>query len=874
MKPCFEQLLEASGNPEMRLGSSESRGHALNRAPAWYAESKYACLWGIMHSDLAFAAFDGFERELLELLPAAVCICEAPSGVITHYNRRAGELWGAYPNPGEAVYCGAAKLYVDGEFVAHEKSPMARVLKTGVPVHGLEVEMERRDGSRIMAICDIEPLRDRTGRIVRAIHIFQDITDRKRTENLRARERQLLQQIAAGAPLAEILQNLALLVEGSTPGGVASILLLDPDGMHLWPAAAPKLPDEWIGAISPLRIGPNVGSCGTAAYRKDMVVTHDIATDPLWTDYRDLALGFGLRACWSTPIVASDGRLLGTFAVYYRKPHSPDRQEIETVRFITGTAAIALERRRNEEQLRESADALRNQQRWLQAVLDLMPMPMLFIEPGSGCTTFANRAANEMAGGRFPTGCPIDKYDTVYYCTDAQGRRIPNHEMPAARIARGERLEAFEMNWQSPAGERPLIIFGDTLPAMHGHPAVGVLMFEDITRMKQTEEALRQAQKMESLGVLAGGIAHDFNNLLVAIMGNASLVLEDMPDDSPSLHLVENVLRASQRAADLTRQMLAYSGQGRFVVQQLDLSEEVREIGSLIQSSIPKSVALQMNLSRNLPPVLADSSQIQQIIMNLIINGAEAIGEERSGSITVTTGAENFEPAPGRRLLPAEPPPGCYVFLEVRDTGDGMDESIKSRIFDPFFTTKFTGRGLGLAAVLGIVRAHKGAVQVDSAPGAGTTVRVLFPAAAEAGEQCVTAEQPQELTGSGLILVVDDEEAVAETAQAALEHYGYTVLLARDGIQAEQLFRSDAGRIALVLLDMTMPALSGEETLRRLAAIRPGVPVILSSGYGEQHAHRRFHGKTAGFLQKPYSAAELAACVKRVLGGQERTQAA
>jgi PAS domain S-box-containing protein len=338
MKPCFEPLLEASGNPEMRLGSSESAGHALNRAPAWYAEGKYTRLWGIMHSDLAFAAFDGFERELLELLPAAVCICDAPSGVITRYNRRAGELWGAYPNPGEAVYCGAAKLYVDGEPVAHEKSPMARVLETGVALHGLEVEMERRDGSRIMAICDIEPLRDRTGRIVRAINIFQDITERKRTENLRARERQLLQQIAAGAPLTEILQNLALLVEGSTPGGAASILLLDPDGIHLWPAAAPKLPDEWIGAISPLRIGPNVGACGTAAYRKDIVVTHDIAKDPLWTDYRDLALAFGLRACWSTPIVASDGRLLGTFAIYYREPHSPDRQEIEAVRFITGRA--------------------------------------------------------------------------------------------------------------------------------------------------------------------------------------------------------------------------------------------------------------------------------------------------------------------------------------------------------------------------------------------------------------------------------------------------------------------------------------------------------------------------------------------------------
>jgi PAS domain S-box-containing protein len=834
-----------------------------------------SAFWGNMHSDLAFAALDGFERKLLELLPAAVCICEAPSGIITHYNRRAGELWGAYPNRGEAVYCGASGLFIDGERIAHEDSPMARVIETGRAVHGLELEMERRDGSRISVTCDIEPLRDRTGAIVRAINVFQDITERKRTEELRSRERQLLQHIAAGAPLTEILENLTLMVERSAPGGIASILLLDPDGMHLWPAAAPKLPEAWIAAISPLRIGPNVGSCGTAAYRKDVVVTADISTDPLWTDYRDLALGFGLRACWSSPIVASDGRLLGTFAIYHREPHAPDRQEIESVRFITGTAAIALERRRNEEQLKESAGALRNQQRWLEAVLDLMPMPTLFIEPGSGCVRFANRAANEMAGGRFPTDTPIGAYHTVYRCTDAQGRPIPNHEMPAARIARGERLEAFEMNWHSPTGERPLIIFGDTLPAMHGHPALGIVMFEDITRMKRAEEALRQAQKMESLGVLAGGIAHDFNNLLVAIMGNASLILEDMPDDYPSLHLMRDVLRASQRAADLTRQMLAYSGQGRFVVQRLNLSEEVREIGSLIQTSIPKSVELDLNLRADLPGVLADSSQVQQIIMNLIINGAEAIGEESSGSIFVTTGTQDLEPGAGPCMLPAEPQPGSYVFLEVRDTGEGMDDSVKSRIFDPFFTTKFTGRGLGLAAVLGIVRAHNGAVQVDSTPGAGTTVRVLFPAVEGAAEPRAEAPPPEDLTGSGLILVVDDEEQVAQTARAALEHYGYTALVARDGVEAERLFRSEARSVALVLLDMTMPIVSGEETLRRLQAIRPEVPVILSSGYGEQHAERRFRGKkVAAFLEKPYSAASLAACVKKVLGGREKTQAA
>lgn len=381
------------------------------------------------------------------------------------------------------------------------------------------------------------------------------------------------------------------------------------------------------------------------------------------------------------------------------------------------------------------------------------------------------------------------------------------------------------------------------------------------------ERQLFQAQKMESLGVLAGGIAHDFNNLLMGVLGHAGLALEQLNPLHPARRNLEAIQKAGQRAADLTRQMLAYSGRGQFVVRNLDLTAQVEEMVHLLEVSLPKTVVLKLDLRRGLPTISADAAQVQQVIMNLVINAAEAIGET-SGLITLATGVQYLDAAMIRALLVGQDvAPGAYVYLEVSDTGCGMDPDTVGRIFEPFFTTKFTGRGLGLSAIMGIVRGHKGALKVYSEVGRGTTFKVLFPSQGPT-QEAVSAD-PGEVAwqGAGLVLVVDDDETVRSVARQTLELKGFEVLEAEDGLVALELLQRRGSDIALVLLDMTMPHLGGEATFREMRQVRPDIRVILSSGYNEQEALSRFMGKgLKGFLQKPYGPKELLAKVQSVLG--------
>jgi PAS domain S-box-containing protein len=373
----------------------------------------------------------------------------------------------------------------------------------------------------------------------------------------------------------------------------------------------------------------------------------------------------------------------------------------------------------------------------------------------------------------------------------------------------------------------------------------------DITEQKQMEEQLRQTQKLESLGVLAGGLAHDFNNLLTGIVGNASLALEDLgrPEDLQS-HLDE-IMNSSERAALLVRQMLAYAGKGRYIIEPTDISQQISEIIALIRTSIPRSVEMVLQLDRNGARVDADRSQLQQLIMNLAINAAEAIGE-RPGTVTITTSQRETDQE-------------TQVILTVQDTGCGMSAETKAQMFDPFFTTKFTGRGLGLAAVMGIIRTHRGSISVDSTPGMGTTVTVVLPGSSAAPTASVCDEQV-ELRGDGLVLVVDDEDVVRNLARFTLEKCGYTTELAANGKEGLVAFTARPREFAAVLLDLTMPIMGGEEMLEHLRKIREDIPVVLSSGYSELEALRRFRSRgLAAFLQKPYTATALARKLKQAL---------
>ncbi len=440
-----------------------------------------------------------------------------------------------------------------------------------------------------------------------------------------------------------------------------------------------------------------------------------------------------------------------------------------------------------------------------------------------------------------------------YSAAEAVGRSItillppdrPDEETGILeRMRRGERMEHFETSRMRKDGR--IIQVSMTVSPIFDRSGriIGISnVTRDITERRLFQEQLRETQKLESLGVLAGGVAHDFNNLLVGILGNASLAMDTVPPDSPAWPLLEGVVQASERAAALTGQLLAYSGKGKFVIQPVDLSALVRDIVALLRTSIPRNVELVLDLSESLPMIDADVSQIQQLIMNLVINAAEAVGESR-GSVTVRTSSE-------------ENASGPLVRLEVEDDGCGMDEATRERIFEPFFTTKFTGRGLGLAAALGIVRGHNGRISVETAPGRGSRFTILL-----SGGQGIPATtgavERRDCRGSGVVLVIDDERVVREMARLALERFGYRVVVAADGRAGLDRLR-ETPEISLVLLDLTMPVMSGEETLREIKQLRPDLPIVLSSGYTEAEALRRFEGMgLAGFLQKPYTAERLA----------------
>jgi len=396
----------------------------------------------------------------------------------------------------------------------------------------------------------------------------------------------------------------------------------------------------------------------------------------------------------------------------------------------------------------------------------------------------------------------------------------------------------------------------------------------DITEIKETEDERRKleaqiqhAQKLESLGVLAGGVAHDFNNLLVGMLGQGSMALEKLPAGDPVRDHVEKVVEAAERAAELSKRMLAYSGRGHFQTCATDLSSLVRDNLHLLEAAIPKNVTLSPSLSRTPTVVEADVGEIQQVLMNLVLNASEGIGEGR-GTVTVSTGFEEVSGETGRysRFTATELGAGRHVALGVRDDGCGMDEATVSRMCDPFFTTKQVGRGLGLSAVVGIVRGHRGGIEVDSLPGRGSRVRLLFPALEEP-EVAGASPTPSRASG-GTILVIDDEEVVRETARQALETYGWTVLVAASGAAGVAICQEKGPEIALVVLDFSMPGMGAEEALSEIRKICPGVRVLLSSGYDKEEAMRRFRGaELAGFLQKPYRPDGLLAEVRRHIGG-------
>jgi PAS domain S-box-containing protein len=533
---------------------------------------------------------------------------------------------------------------------------------------------------------------------------------------------------------------------------------------------------------------------------------------------------------------------------------------------VRGTVGIALDvtsQRRADQSLRDSEARLRQ-------VINLVPH-FIFAKDADGRFLLANRAAAEAYGTTVDR--LIGRTDADFASRAAEAAAFRHDDLEVMRTGDARTVEERVTDARGRVRQLRTTKIPFTFSGTKRSAVLGVAI--DVTEQQAAEEALRRAAKEESLTVLAGGVAHDFNNLLAAILGHAALALKHLPEGGPARRHVEKAADAVERAADLTRQMLAYSGRGRFVVKPTDLNGLVRENLPLLEVALPKSVRLEASLTPGLPAVDADVGQIQQVLMNLIINAAEAVGPG-GGRVVVSTGTRDVGPRDEALWRSSGQPlaPGRYLSVEVVDDGPGMDAETIERIFEPFFTTKFTGRGLGLAAVLGVVRGHGGAVSVESAPGQGTRFRLLFPPG-----RVAAAEAPKEEAFPGgakpvTLLLVDDEDVVRDMVGELLAHEGVSVISASDGAQGVELYRARRDAIDVVLLDLSMPGLSGEQTFERLREVDPDVTVILSSGYDQDEVSRRFATDgPAGFIQKPFRPQQLLAEIERCVGPRVRTPA-
>lgn len=683
--------------------------------------------------------------------------------------------------------------------------------------------------------------------------LSEDITEERRSAMIQANHKEVLEQLVTGHALTQILETVLSGIEEHFSGICCSAALADERREVLTLFAGPSLPREFVARAPSVPIAEGWGVGSTAAYRNDRVVVTDVSDSAISGDLAELYLLAGFCACASQPVQSADGGVLGTIAIYYRERREPTPIEARFLEIAARIAAVAIERKRQEIALRESEARHRLLAGHATDIISRQRPDRTLLDVSIAVRRQLGYSPSELIDRDLFELCHPDDLNRVNSTLHELSIAPTTCTMTFRLLDKYGAYVWFESACRS--------IFAD------GFPQEIVAVSRNITERREAEEEQRrlaevvqQRQKLESLGVLAGGIAHDFNNLLVGILGNAELALEDVGDNELARESITEIEKSARRAAGLCRQLLAYSGRARFVVEPIHLTEIVQEMSQLVELSISKRVNLILNLDPSVPPIRADATQIRQIIMNLLTNASEAT-EDNGGTVTVSTGLETCERSiVGQSFLVGTLTAGDYIFVEVRDTGRGMDPETCERIFEPFFTTKFTGRGLGLAAVLGIVRGHHGAIDVKSEKGVGTTFTVYFPRGKEqlpiAAPKNRRAEQ-RIAVGQGNVVIADDEDQVRRVADRMFSNFGFCTHLANNGVEA--LERIEAlGRPELVVLDLTMPVLDGVATYRELRRRWPDLPVLLASGYHDEAIGDTIaDDRHARFVSKPFSVATL-----------------
>jgi PAS domain S-box-containing protein len=569
-----------------------------------------------------------------------------------------------------------------------------------------------------------------------------------------------------------------------------------------------------------------------------------------------------VRSLLLAPLKFGSG-LVGLLALHgYGSPRRWGREGLHIAGAVASILSAALERRRMEEKLRSSEARYR--------FLADNALDVISLHDTSGKFLYASPAAHRMLGYRPEemVGCGSEAFLPP---GDQAGMRVANRRLAAGEVSAVTMQHRFR---RKDGGYTEVETVCSVVPGSRGDAPQILRITRDITERKIMEGRLFESQKLETIGMLAGGLAHEFNNLLLAITGTAEMLSLLLAGNDEAAGYLAIIDRVGTRAADLTRQLLAYAGQGKQTPEILSINRIVREDIPVLKAALPPSVEVCLDLAGEEPTILADALQIKQVIMSLCMNAAEAMPD--GGVLTLRTRVEEISPGishPAGTIESEGFSPGTKLVFEVSDTGIGMDAEKVSRIFEPFFSTKSFGRGMGLAAVRGIVEGHDGTIRVNSEVGRGTTFTIYFFAATELSP----VEEDREtlsLCGTGTILIADDEDDVRAMVRAMLESYGYRVLEARDGREAADLYRERSGEIALVLLDMMMPGMTGEEAFSEIRRISSDAKALLMSGYEEKGRIGEIVASGfSGFLQKPFRRRELGQMVSEALGNGPRKEA-
>ncbi len=687
------------------------------------------------HLDRLESAQDGLRRqqELLRIKAAQIdaandAILQVDlTGRLVHFNQALCRITGY-----SAEELTGIRLHdiVHAEFAGQIEGNLQRIREHGEAT--LESGYIAKDGGLIPIEANAHIMESNGEPFI--LSIARDVRERKRAESREQGRLSILEEMATGAGLGDLLAQIVTFVEQQCPGALCSVLLADEGGRQLLHAAAPNLPDEYNRAVHGLKIGQGMGSCGTAAHLKKRVVVEDICGHPYWKGFKP-ALDHGFRACWSQPILSSEGEILGTFAIYYREPRLPDDAEISLIESAAHLSSIAIGRFRDEE------------------------------------------------------------------------------------------------------------------------------------RRKHLEDQLRQIQKIEAIGQLAGGIAHDFNNLLTPILIYSEMIKMGLPEDAPQVKKADGILKAAHKARELTQKLLSFGRRQMLDIHPVDLNEVIESFHDILRRTIRENIGIQVGLSTGRAIVMADRSQIEQILLNLAINAQDAIAG--NGRITIETGQvllddEYARLHPGMRT-------GKHILLSITDTGCGMDDATLSRIFEPFFTTKGVGHGtgLGLATVYGVIKQHEGYIDVRSTVGAGTTFSIYLPVSThplgsgtgnEADGGIVTSTT---VATNRTILVVEDNEMVRTMVVELLMAAGFRVMVAETPELALEMALAPADAIDLLVTDVIMPGMNGQELYERLLESRPHLPVLFISGYtNDLVVHNGMLEEGINFLQKPFTIEQFMAKVR------------